>query len=414
MSEFRDHARAVTTEDLSDPDLYRSGAPEDLWAKLRATSPVHRNRRAGGDFWAVLSHELITAVLKDPTTFVSERGMRLDHNPAATAAAAGKMLIITDPPRHGKIRRIINSVFTPRMVARLEQNMRVTVGCALDEALERGTCDFTEVAARLPVSVICDMLGVPRADWDFMLDRTMVAFGVNAEGVSEFAVAEAHVDILSYYEDLVARRRKDPQDDIVTALVNGTVDGVPLTDEEIFLNCDGLISGGNETTRHATVGGLLALIENPDQWARLRADPSLLPTAVQEILRYTSPAMHVLRTAARDTELAGHEVRSGDPVALWLPAGNRDEAVFTDPERFDVTRDPNPHLAFATGTHFCLGAALATTELTVMFDEIVRRVATAEPAGPVRRMRSSLIRGFESAPVALTPAQSAGRVASTS
>lgn len=398
-----DHrAEAVTTADLSDPDLYADGEPERLWAELRSSSAIHRNECESGFFWAVLAHDPISAVLKDSATFVSERGMRLDHNPAATAAAAGKMLIVTDPPRHGKIRRIINSVFTPRMVARLEQNMRATAAAALGTALEKGECDFPEVAARLPVSVICDMLGVPRADWDFMLDRTMVAFGATSAGQDEFAAAEAHVDILSYYEELVARRRREPQEDIVTALVNGTVDGVPLTDEEIFLNCDGLISGGNETTRHATVGGMLALLGNQDQWRRLREDPGLLPAAVQEILRYTSPAMHVLRTAAKDAELAGRKIGAGDRVAVWLPSGNRDEAVFAEPARFDVARAPNRHLTFAAGTHFCLGAALATTELTVMFDEIVRRVAVAEPAGPVRRMRSNLIWGFESAPLALT------------
>ncbi|MGK5548507.1 cytochrome P450 [Streptomyces sp. URMC 127] len=395
---------ALPAVDLSDPGLYAGGNPERIWERLRSASPVHRNERPAGSFWAVLSHDAISRVLKDPGTFTSERGMRLDHNPAATASAAGKMLIVTDPPRHGAIRRIINSAFTPRMVARLEQNMRRTVASALDRALAEGTCDFTAVAARLPVSVICDMIGVPPQDWDFMLERTMTAFGAVSEQTDPLAVAEAHVDILSYYEELLERRRKEPQDDIVTALLDGTVDGARLTDEEIFLNCDGLISGGNETTRHATVGGLLALIDHPAEWRRLRQDPELLPSAVQEILRWTSPAMHVLRTATTGTEVGGQEIRAGEQLALWLPAGNRDGAVFPEPERFDVARNPTRHLAFATGHHFCLGASLATTELTVMFDELIRRVGAAEPAGPARRMRSNLIWGYESAPVTLSPA----------
>ncbi|MBH5338541.1 cytochrome P450 [Streptomyces pactum] len=390
--------------DLSDPELYRTERPEEIWARLRAAGPLHRNERPGGSpFWAVMSHPVASQVLKNSAVFTSERGMRLDHNPAATAAAAGKMLIVTDPPRHGKIRRIINSAFTPRMVKRLEDTMRTIVVETLEEALEKGTGDFVEAAARLPVSVICDMLGVPRQDWGFMLEKTMAAFGSDAENGADHAMraATAHTDLLLYYDELVERRRKDPQEDVVSALVQGEVDGVPLTDEEIFLNCDGLVSGGNETTRHATVGGLLALMDNPDQWDRLRADPGLLTTAVQEVLRYTTPAMHVLRTATEDTELAGERIAAGDQLAVWLPSANRDEQVFTDPEAFDVGRTPNRHLTFATGTHFCLGSALAITELTVMFEELTRRVGSAVPAGEVRRMRSNLIWGFESMPVTL-------------
>lgn len=393
----------VAPVDLGDPELYRSGKPEELWAELRRQSPVWRSTGPSGDFWAVLSYSEISRVLRDSATFVSELGMRLDHNPAATAAAAGKMLIVTDPPRHGKIRGIINGAFTPRMVRRLEETMRTTVDSVLEEALAAGGGDFTAVAARLPVATICDMLGVPPADWDFMLDRTMTAFGATGEA-DPLAVAEAHVDILSYYEELVERRRREPGEDIVTALVNGEIDGRPLTDEEIFLNCDGLISGGNETTRHATVGGLLALIEHPGEWRWLRAQDGLPPTVVPEILRYTSPAMHVLRTTATDTTLGGFPVPKGSPVALWLPSGNRDEAEFAAPERLDLRRAPNRHLAFAHGTHFCLGSALATTELTVMFEQLVRRVAAAEPAGPVQRMRSTLIRGHEALPVTLRAA----------
>ncbi|NEB40846.1 cytochrome P450 [Streptomyces sp. SID14515] len=391
--------------DLADPELPRSGRTEEIWKELREQSPLYRNERANGPaFWAVLSHPLANQVLRDSANFTSEKGMRLDHNPLATEASAGKMLIVTDPPRHGKIRRIINSAFTPRMVKRLEDTMRSTVVETLEEALEKGTSDFVDAAARLPVSVICDMLGVPKEDWGFMLDRTMIAFGSDAvDGGEDQAMraAAAHTDLLMYYDELVELRREDPQEDVVSAMVQGEVDGEPLTDEEIFLNCDGLISGGNETTRHATVGGLLALMDHPDQWDRLRADPGLLPSTVQEVLRYTSPAMHVLRTANQDTELEGRAIAAGDEVAVWLSAANRDGQVFENPDAFDVGRSPNRHLTFASGTHFCLGSALATMELSVMFEELTRRVGAAGHAGPVQRMRSNLIWGFESMPVAL-------------
>ncbi|MDG4810836.1 cytochrome P450 [Micromonospora sp. WMMD1120] len=392
-----------TVPDLSDPDLYRTGETEHLWARLRADSPVFYTERAGArGFWSVLRHGHAEQVLRNNRDFTSTKGMRLDDDPAATASSAGKMLIVTDPPRHGKIRGVMNSAFTPRMVRRLQDNMRTTVTRLLADSPDGEPFDFTEVAARLPVSVICDMLGVPQADWDYMLRLTMTAFGAVPPDGDTSGPAEAHTEILLYYDDLMRRRRRDPQDDIVSALVHAEVDGARLSDEEIFLNCDGLISGGNETTRHASVGGLLALVGNPGELRRLREDPDLLPTAVAEILRWTSPALHVLRTAVADVELGDDRIATGDAVAVWLPSANRDESVFADGDRFDVGRKPNRHLTFAAGTHFCLGAALANTELSVLFEEILRHTAEIEIVGETRRMRSNLIWGFESLPVRWT------------
>ncbi|MET7878899.1 cytochrome P450 [Micromonospora profundi] len=322
----------------------------------------------------------------------------------ATAAATGKMLVITDPPRHGMIRRIISNAFTPRMVRRLERTMREIAVEVIEEALEQEECNFADTAARLPVSMICDMLGVPRQDWDFMLDRTKTAFGVGSGGDEHAAdrAVQAHVDLFVYYEELMRERRRDPQEDIVSALVHGSIEGRPVTSEEVILNSNGLISGGNETTRHATIGGLLAFIDNPAQWNLLRERPDLLPSAVQEVLRYTTPAMHVMRTATGEVHLAGADIAEGDRVAVWLGSANRDESVFADPARFDIARSPNRHLTFAYGPHFCIGGALATTELTIMFEELSRRVERAERTGPVVRMASNLIGGYEQLPVRLT------------
>ncbi|MGW3040407.1 cytochrome P450 [Kitasatospora sp. NPDC001159] len=404
MTDMTDALLSSATPDLSDPHRYTEDGIEEVWSRLRKTQPVFLTRRPRStDFWSVLSHDLATQVLKDSATFSSTGGMRLDADPVANAAAAGKMLIVTDPPRHGGIRRVINSAFTPRMVQRLTDNIRLTAVQVIEAALDQGDVDFTQVAARLPVSVIADMLGVPRADWDFMLKLTMIAFGADeATDTDRNTVAEAHTELLVYYDDLLRQRRRDPQDDIVSALAHGLVDGAPLTDEEILLNCNGLISGGNETTRHSTVGGLLAFIRQPEQWDLLRADPGLIPSAVQEILRFTSPALHVLRTARQEAVLGGHLIRPGDQLAVWLPAANRDEAVFTQPDRFDITRSPNRHLAFAQGTHFCLGSALATSELSIFFEEFTARVATATLRGTPKRMESNLIWGFTSMPLTLT------------
>ncbi|ASW57949.1 cytochrome P450 [Plantactinospora sp. KBS50] len=369
---------------------------------MRAAGPVQWiDRRDGEPFWAVLGHAAALAVLRDAARFSSAGGMRLDDNPAAVRSSANRMLIVTDPPRHAQLRRVMNAAFTPRMVARLRDTMRATVRFVLDEALERETCDLVRVAARLPVSVICDLLGVPPKDWDFMLDRTMTAFGHGNRGADPAAMAQAHTDILCYYAELVERRRREPGEDVITALVNGRVDGEPLTDEEIYLNCDGLVSGGNETSRHATVGGVRALMAHPDEWARMAGGKVPMDTAVREILRFTSPAMHVARVATADLDLEGVRIEAGQRVAVWLAAANRDPGAFDRPDVFDAGRSPNRHLALAPGEHYCLGAALAEMELTVMFEELCNRVCLPEPAGPAVRLHSNLIRGYESMPVRL-------------
>lgn len=390
--------------DLSDPAAYRNSRPEPVWTRLRTERPVHRNRRKDGDFfWAVMTHDLCSEMLTAPEIFSSENGMRLDSDPRVLAVAAGKMLNITDPPRHDKMRKVISSAFTPKMVHRLENTMRKTASAAIEEAVRDGECEFTRVAQKLPVSVICDMLGVPPQDWDFMVDRTRLAWSSTAvDEADEARKLQAHTEILGYFQDLAELRRRAPREDLMSALVCGEIDGSPLTGEEIFYNCDALVSGGNETTRHATVGGLLALIENPEQWQRLRTDDAVLPSAIQEIVRYTSPVMHALRTATKDVELGGEHIRAGDHVVAWLPSANRDEKVFSDPERFLIDRFPNRHLGFLKGNHHCIGSALAKLELTVMFTELLRRVEKAEVTGPVTRLRSNLLWGFDSLPVKLT------------
>lgn len=401
---------AVTDVDVADPTLHRDGALPPVWRWMRRHDPVRWTVRPNQDsYWSVTTHAEAVRVLRDSRTFSSERGIRLGADPVAAAAASRRMLIVTDPPRHADLRRIIASAFTARTVRRLEQNMRETVTASLDHAFERGAGDFVEVAGRLPVSVICDLLGVPREDWDFLLGRTTVAFGaVDEHGSPTAEAVEAHADILLYHLELARQRRRDPREDVVTALVQGEVDGRPLTDEEILLNCDGLISGGNETTRHAAVGGLLALAADPGQWRALRANPDLLPTAVDEILRWTTPGAHTLRTAVGDTELAGRAIEAGQQVVVWGGSVNRDEAVFDQPDEFRLDRKPNRHLTFSHGAHYCLGSALATSELRVLFGELARRVAGIEVAGPVERVRSNHINGFDRAVVKLHPVTAGG------
>jgi cytochrome P450 len=385
--------------DLGDKDLYAHGDPASAWAELRRHRPVHWNTRPDGTgFWAITRYHDSVRVLKDHRTFTSEFGMLLDHNPAATAAAAGKLLIVTDGTRHAKIRKMINTAFTPRMVARLTETMKAIARAEIGAAMS-DVCDFTEVAAILPMSVICDMLGMPQTDWKDVLECTRIAFGIS--DVEPMERLRAHAKIMDYCQDMADFRREHPGDDVITAMANGTVDGVPLSDEEILLNCDGIITGGNETTRQAIVGGLMALMANHDQWQIVSRDPEKVAPFSEEVLRYTSPALHVLRTPREDVEIGGQQIRANEPVAVWLASANRDEAVFRDPDRFDVTRGPNTCLPFGIGPHYCLGASLARSELQVFFTELSAAVSAAEPAGPVRRLASNIIWGFESVPVRL-------------
>jgi cytochrome P450 len=395
-----DVTSAVDGIDLADGELYASGEPEAAWARLRRDHPVYWNARPNGEgFWAVTRHQDVLHVMKDSTVFSSAKGMRVDSNPAAVEIAADKLLVVADAPRHTKIRKVLSSAFTPRIVQRLKDTMREIVRAEFAAMASGELCEFTDFAAVLPVSVICDLIGVPKADWGFMLESTKAAFGESC--TDPLARMEAHADIMEYYQDLVTERRKKPAEDLISAMASALVDGVPLTDEVIFLNCDGLISGGNETTRHATVGGLLALIEHPDQWQIAARAPETVDVVVNEILRWTSPAMHVLRTPLVDVEVGGRLIRAGEPVTAWMPSGNRDAAVFDQPDRFDVSRSPNNHLALGIGPHYCLGASLARTELQVLFGELFATFSAAETAGPARRLNSNLIWGYESAPVRL-------------
>ncbi|WP_208544330.1 cytochrome P450 [Saccharomonospora piscinae] len=400
---------AAGTVNLADLDLYEHGDPDAVWARLRERSPVYRNPGTGvAAFWALTRYADAVAVYRDATTFSSERGMVLGADTGAGDPAAGRMLVSTDPPRHTKLRKIVNRAFTPRTMGKLEHTVRDTVGQLLGRAISAGGCEFVDdVAARLPVAIICDLLGVPRADQDWMYHLTSTAFGggdpASAAEVTTGDRLEAYGEIFDYYRELADRRRRDPGEDLVSILARGEIDGDRLDVEEVLLNCTNLIIGGNETTRHAAAGGLLACMTNEGAWRRLRDDPATVPTAVEEILRWTTPGMHVLRTATTDTELGGQRIRAGEKVVVFNAAANRDPAVFDAPQTFDIDRTPNKHITFGQGGHFCLGSALARIELTVLFEELTRRVRQVQPAGPVRRVRSCVLRGVRTLPVRLVP-----------
>jgi cytochrome P450 len=395
--------------DLTDLDLFESGDPHAAWRTLRREAPVYWNRESDGPgFWAVTRYADVSTLYRSSGLLTSERGMLLGVNRGQGDPAAGKMLVVTDPPRHRQLRRIFEAAFSVRMVGRMEDEVRALVREVLDAA-GTGSIDFTtQVAERIPVAAICRMLGVPAEDHSRLVRLTTAAFCADdreyrLQGSAAESAAAAHGQIFGYMADLVRSRRQAPADDLVGLLLTAEVDGARLTSHEILLNCLNLLIGGNETTRHAASGGMLALTQRPDQWAALREDPARVEAAVEEILRWTTPGMYVLRTALRDLELGGQAIARGDAVTLWNVSANRDEDVFPDAFEFRVDRSPNRHLTFGIGPHHCLGAALARLELRLLLRELLGQVRWLELAGEPRRVRSNVVNGIKHLPVRLHP-----------
>lgn len=388
---------------LVDPDLYAYGDPYALWRSMRAEDPVcwHEPGELPG-FWALTRHDDVRAVYRDPETFSSAGGILL--RPAALGAdpGGGQTLALTDPPRHRQLRALVDAWFSVRAVRGLDADMRAVAARVVEAAVERGACDFvSDVAARVPLFVICRLMGVPEPDWEHIHALTSTAFG--AEDALDRRLA--HLEILGYFDELARSRTRTPRDDLVTVLATGSVGGRPLTVDEVILNCDNLLVGGTENTRLAASGGMLAFVEHPAQWRALRSDPGLLPSAVEEVLRWTSSATHIMRTATRPVRIRGRQVAEGDRVTLWNPSANRDEAVFDSPDVFDVRRTPNRHLALGAGEHYCLGVALARAELRLLYAELLRRDLLVELDGPPVRLSSIVVNGLEALPVRLTTAK---------
>ena len=382
---------------LADPAFHATGDPHGVWRWMRAHSPVHHHAPSElPAFWSLTRHADVRDVYRDPATFSSAGGVLL--RPAATGEdpGGGLSLALTDPPRHKQLRALVAAWFTERSARRMEGPIRTAVRSALDLARDRGGCEVVhDIAGRVSIHVICSLLGVPDADHESIFTWTDEAYAVHAP-------LAAHPALMQYFGELMYQRMQQPADDIVSALANGVPVGELLTEEEILLNCENLI-GATENGRLAIAGGVLALMRHPEQWARLRADRGLVPTAVEEILRWTSSATHSMRRATRDVTIGGEQIRAGDRVVLWVPSANRDEEVFTDPDRFDVGRTPNRHLALGIGEHFCLGSTMARTQLRVLLTELLDAVETVEPAGPVEPVSSIAVGGAASLPVRLVP-----------
>ena len=399
--------------DLGHPDVFVEGVRHDAFAVLRRDYPVYWNEEPEGwgpGFWNLTRHEDVTAVSRDPQTFSSAQGINITYHPSMDPKIVNALIggmITMDPPAHNAYRKVALPFFTKTALDRLEGRIREVARKVVTEAAERGECDFMkDVAAPLPISVLCEILGVPDEDHDKIFEwSNLLVGGIDPDlGVSQENVIPIYLQLFAYGQSLIADRRKNPRGDLMTAIANARMeDGEPIREDLLngfFLL---MVIAGNETTRNSIAGGMETLIQHPDQHRRLLADRSLLPTAVEEILRWVSPVLYMRRTATRSTEIAGVPIAEGDKVVMWYPAANRDDRVFADADRFDVGRDPNPHLAFGIGQHFCLGAQLARLQLKVMFSELLDRLPNVELTGPVRRIRTNFLGAIKSMPVRCAP-----------
>jgi cytochrome P450 len=397
--------------DLADPDTYMAGMPFEAFRKLRECAPVAWHPyKDGPGFLALTGRDEVFAVSRDSATWSSEAtGVYFDvPGPDDIADQRGVLMLTMDPPRHTEFRKLINKGFAPRQVARLNAHVADLARQIIDEVIEQGECDFAnDVAGALPSYVIAEMLGVPVEDGRRLYELVEIINNGNYDGDARFE--QALTQMFQYGTDLATSKRAEPGDDIATSLLQAEVDGQRLNDIEFNMFVLLLINAGGETTRNLVAGGILALMEHRDEWQRLMTDPTLMPSAIEEMLRYVSPVMNFVRTATKDTSLRGTPVKAGDRVAMFYASANRDETRFTDPNRFDISRAPNPHLAFGGGgTHFCLGANLARVEAAAIIPEVLERLSGLELAGPITRTRSNQMNGIKFMPVRFTPARPLG------
>ena len=415
--------------DLTDLDVFADRMPHDWFDLLRREAPVWRhpaNEEEPDGFWVVSSYEHISEAHRAGTLFSHQTGPGRDGaggvalNDIAAGRGPGLQMVMTDPPQHTRYRKLVNTGFTPRMIRRMEEVMELRTSIILDRICESGSADFVvDVAAELPLMAIADIIGVPDEDRHMLLEWSNRTIGGSDPEYQDEGTGDDHgatyeaamIEMAMYAHELTDRKRAEPADDLWTVLTTATVtldDGTvtELTDLERDLFFTLLLVAGNETTRNAVSLGIMGFLDHPEQWGRVTGGAGMDEAAVDEVLRYTSPVNYFRRTATEDTELGGELIRAGDKVTLWYASGNRDEAVYEDPHRLDLSRSPNHHLAFGGGgAHFCLGASLARLELKVIFEALAARMPDIVVTGPADRLRMSLVNGIKHLPVEFSPSE---------
>jgi methyl-branched lipid omega-hydroxylase len=399
---------------FDDPDFWAGRDAEVIFAALRDRRPVLwcdepeiPGFGTGPGFWSLTRHADIVEASRNPQLFVSGQGTNIMDLPVEIAEFMGSMINM-DAPRHTRLRLIVNRAFTPRQVARIEDQVQAKAAVIIDRVADQGGCDFvSEIAAALPLEIICDMMGVPASNYQRVFELTNIILGA---GDPEYApdvltIMNAAVELSQMAQELGRARLAEPADDLISAMMHAEVaddDGEVhrLSTEELGSFFILLVAAGNETTRNAISHGMYALTTHPDQRAVLAADlEATLPTAVEEIVRWGTPVIHFRRTASADTTIGGQAIAAGDKVVMWFNSANRDDAVFVDPYVFDVRRTPNDHVGFgAGGPHFCLGANLARREITVMLRQILTRLPTLAITGEPEYLQSAFIHGIKRMP----------------
>jgi cholest-4-en-3-one 26-monooxygenase len=390
-------------------DYAAHGYPHDLWTEMRRTAPVfHWTRTDGLDFWAITKHADIVAISKDPEGWVSGPRLAIQHEPEVVRDEFPPTLIQMDPPKHGAFRQSVSKLFTPRALRKIHGDIE-QIGKEIVDALVQtgdGECDFvTEISKPLPIAVIAWLLGVPRDMWEQLFDWTNRTIGsgdpeYQKEGqTSQETGRQAMVELFTYFAKLVEEKKQNPAEDLITHFTKIEIDGKPLELMDVLAWCLIIVVAGNETTRNGTTGGMLAFIEHPDQLRKLQANMDLLDSAVEEAVRWSTPIIHFARTATRDQIVRGQRIREGESVALFYPSANRDEEIFEAPFEFRIDRNPNRHLGFGIGEHFCLGAHLARMEMQVAYRHLLPRIDEIELAGPIERLQSSLVGGVKHLPI---------------
>ncbi|MCA9503568.1 MAG: cytochrome P450 [Spirochaetaceae bacterium] len=404
-------APALDGSTLIDPASYaRIGYPHTDWSTLRRSAPIERFQPEGWPpFWAITRHADIVSISKRPDAFLNVDGINFDRNPEARGQAPVQMrtIIEMDPPDHRKYRAVASKFFTPRSLGAWDPIVEEMARKLVDGLGREGECDFvTEIASMHPLKIICRILGAPEEDEAFVLRLTNEIFGREDEefrrpgtATPEESVMQAAMEFYQYFQKILADRRERPREDLVSLFANARVDGEPMNEIATMGYCLVMFIAGHETTRGAISGGMKALLDHPAELAKWQADPSLGKTAIEEILRYVTPVNTMARTVARDVTIGGRQLSEGDRLVMFYASANRDEAVFDDPDAFRVDRNPNPHLAFGIGEHFCLGAHLARKTSGAIFGELVPRLELVEAAAPAERVPSNLVPGLKHLPI---------------
>jgi cholest-4-en-3-one 26-monooxygenase len=411
--------------DLVDSENFVAGVPHEWFALLRKEAPVFWHDdplSTNGGFWVVTRYDDCVTVNREFERFSSYLGSALFVDmPAENLEQQRLMMLNMDPPMHTRYRRLVSKGFTPKMIRDLEAKVVGYADAIIDDVCEKGSADFvTEISAELPLQVIAELMGVPQEDRHLVFDWSNRMIGSNDEEYAETEMASgedpaagnamAAMELFAYADELVAKKKGDPHEDLISVLAHAEIEGDELSTTEIDLFFLLLAVAGNETTRNLISGATVAFFDHPEQWQKLREDRSLLNGAVEEMLRYVTPVMHFRRSVVADTELGGYPVSAGDKIVFWHTSANRDETVFENANDFDITRTPNNHIAFGGGgPHFCLGANLARMEIKVMFNRLLDRVPDLRLDGKVERLQSNFINGVKHLPVAFAPSAPLGR-----